>query len=198
MKLKDPLIWIKKDALDSDFCSQCIKKFESDDRKYPGVVGKSRSVQPTIKTSTDLYICNLPGWEEESKIFYNSLSKALSEYFLYVHTINEELNPFFRNIEIVDSGYQIQKTIPKGFYTWHDDFLVEDNRVRALTYIWYLNNVKSGGYTEFINGDKVNPETGKLMIFPSTWTYLHRGYPPASKTKYIVTGWASSLLPNYH
>jgi hypothetical protein len=30
---------------------------------------------------------------------------------------------------------------------------------------------------------------GKLILFPSTWTYLHRGVSPLFKDKYISTGW---------
>ena len=30
---------------------------------------------------------------------------------------------------------------------------------------------------------------GKLLIFPATWTYMHRGNVPISEDKYIVTGW---------
>ena len=33
------------------------------------------------------------------------------------------------------------------------------------------------------------PEEGKLVIWPSDWTYLHRGLPSPNETKYIATGW---------
>jgi hypothetical protein len=65
---------------------------------------------------------------------------------------------------------------------------------RALTFIWYLNDVTDDGYTEFIDGTRIQPETGKLLIFPATWTYLHRGVSPKTETKYICTGWIYSKL----
>ena len=58
-----------------------------------------------------------------------------------------------------------------------------------ITYLFYLNTIEEGGETEFIDGTKIKPETGKLLIFPATWTYEHRGNVPISSNKYICTGW---------
>ena len=33
------------------------------------------------------------------------------------------------------------------------------------------------------------PKEGKLVIWPSDWTHLHRGIPSLTQTKYILTGW---------
>ena len=88
----------------------------------------------------------------------------------------------------------MQKTSPGDFYDWHHDWMYHHGGVRTLTYIWYLNTIKDGGYTEFFNGTKVQPVTGKLLIFPATWTYMHRGFPPKSQSKYIVTGWLLNQL----
>jgi hypothetical protein len=42
--------------------------------------------------------------------------------------------------------------------------------------------------TEFLNGKKIKPEPGKIVFFPTTWTYAHRGQPIEKGNKYIVTG----------
>ena len=87
---------------------------------------------------------------------------------------------------------QIQKyTKLKGRYVYHQDFLIdwENKKNRVITFIWYLNNVETGGETEFWAKYKIKPETGKLLFFPSTWTYPHRGMMPISNDKYIITGW---------
>ena len=63
-----------------------------------------------------------------------------------------------------------------------------------LTYIFYLNTLKGrGGETEFLNGPKVRPVTGKLLIFPASWDCVHRGVSPVSETKYIATGWVCNV-----
>jgi hypothetical protein len=51
-----------------------------------------------------------------------------------------------------------------------------------------LNDVQDGGETIFMNC-KIKPKKGRLLIFPSTWTYIHGGNIPISNDKYILTGW---------
>jgi hypothetical protein len=55
----------------------------------------------------------------------------------------------------------------------------------------YLNDIKQGGETEFLNqAMRVQPEAGKVVIFPAYFTHVHRGNPVLSaQDKYILTGW---------
>ena len=58
---------------------------------------------------------------------------------------------------------------------------------RFLVFFLYLNDVAEGGETEFPDLDlTISPECGKLLVFPSIWTYLHRGNVPISNDKYIL------------
>ena len=124
--------------------------------------------------------------ENINKIYIknSSLNKNLQAYkdwvpYPYEHYVCDR--------EIEDSGYQIQETQPGGFYKWHHDGLGS----RMLTFIWYLNDITEGGYTEFNTGFKVQPQTGKLVIFPGLWPWVHRGVAPKSEVKYLCTGWVS-------
>ena len=69
---------------------------------------------------------------------------------------------------------------------------------RLWTYIWYLNTIenKDDGYTQFIDGTKVQPKVGRLVIFPALWPYLHRAYPSPDEVKYICTGWCYTRSKN--
>jgi len=82
--------------------------------------------------------------------------------------------------------------INEGRYWFHTDESVDyinGNLInRHLTYLYYLNDVQDGGETIFMNC-KVKPKKGRLIIFPSTWTYIHGGNTPISNDKYILTGW---------
>ena len=50
--------------------------------------------------------------------------------------------------------------------------------------------VDEGGETEFLNQEvKINPERGKLILFPPFWTHEHRGVTLKEGTKYIATTW---------
>lgn len=140
---------------------------------------------PHIKQSTDLHISGLEGWEDIDSQLFDILSESINQYHLHVGNYIGEIN-FLQN-PLNDQGYQIQRTEPGGFYVWHTDERDDHDKSRYLTYLWYLNDVVEG-HTEFISGERVYPEEGKLLLFPATWTYQHRGTPPKS-VKYICTGW---------
>ncbi len=187
------LIQTYSNNLKSEFCEHLIQKFESDERKHPGkVIGDGSNsdfcIQPEYKISTDLNISILNDWKSEDSILYESLHQPLRDYTKYCKSINPELVDFGNRI--TDTGYQIQRTKPKEYYSWHHDWHCDPmNGGRIITYIWYLNDIHHEGETEFIDGTKIKPEQGKLLLFPSTWTYVHRGVSPLSEIKYICTGW---------
>lgn len=190
IKTISDFLWTKPNSLSEDFCDHVIEKFESDSRKHQGIVGCDHIVDTSTKKSTDLEITILEDWKKEDLIFHNSLMKGLTEYISYLKQFHEKLS--FCPEALTDTGYQIQRTDPGGFYIWHNDEHAELSRLRVATFIWYLNDVHEDGYTEFVDGTRIQPEKGKLLIFPSGWNFLHRGYPPKSEVKYIVTGWVYS------
>lgn len=177
-KKKFDFIIENKKSLSSDFCEEIIKKFEQDPRKRNGVT--NGGYKPEHKKSVDLHISNLENWKEIDEKLYNALEIGVRSYIKQFSNINKKIH---------DLGYNVQKTkANEGFYHWHCDNGRTEHRV--LTFIWYLNTVDKGGETEFYyQGKKIKPEAGKLLIFPSFWTHLHRGNMPLSCDKYIVTGW---------
>ena len=59
-------------------------------------------------------------------------------------------------------------------------------------YSIYLNTVEEGGETEFLyQSQRVKPVKGRIVIWPAGFPYVHRGNPPLSGEKYIVTSWIS-------
>lgn len=184
-KISD-FIWVKDSALSSEFCNHCIEKFEEDDSLYPGCTASG--VDKNIKDTMDLRITDREDWLKEDEIFRNSLSKGIQEYKDYMCTFSS----FFelQSLDYYDTGYQIQRYEPDSGYTWHhDDDLSQKSLQRSMTFIWYLNTIEEDGYTEFVDGTRVRAKEGRMAIFPSSWTFLHRGYPPKNQRKYICTGW---------
>ena len=174
-------IYVERDALPKSFCNNVIEKFEQDDRKRQGQVGGGVCLE--IKRSSDLSISELDDWESYDQAFFRCLNNGLKKYIRFLpeeYIKNKALSELGN-----DTGYQIQKTQPGDYYIWHHD----QTKTRLVTFIWYLNDVKDGGYTEFIDGTRIQPEAGKLIIFPATWDFLHRGVSPKSETKYLCTGW---------
>lgn len=88
-------------------------------------------------------------------------------------------------------AWKIQKTLPsQGYHAWHYEADVAVHAKRLLTWILYLNDVEDGGETEFLYQSKrVKPKTGTLILWPASFTHVHRGNPPLTGAKYIVTGW---------
>ncbi len=169
-------------ALEPEFCRSVIQKFEDDPNKGDGLIGVGVGVHnPDIKSSSDLSITGRPEWEREDNIFFSSLSNI----FRYFHSL------VGHETEFDDSGYAIQRTNIGQKYDYHVDYSAAPGSInRILTIIWYLNDVKKGGETEFRNQEiAVQPEVGKAIVFPPYWTHVHRGLTPISNTKYICTTW---------
>lgn len=88
---------------------------------------------------------------------------------------------------------KIQRTLPGGgYHVWHIERsgTCLDSLKRVLAYTLYLNDVEEGGETEFlIQNMRVKPKKGRVCFFPAHFPYLHRGNPPLSGEKYIMTSW---------
>lgn len=186
-------VFVIDNQLTTPFCSHLINKFEEDlDGHTYGMVQDGHI--PTIKQSTDLHITNGTTkhlWLAEDRELNEALKNAIIRYDEHLVSkvkAMENINIF---AEMFDTGHQMQRTSPGGFYNWHSDSC----DTRLLTYIFYLNDVKGGGgYTEFCDGTKIHPKAGRMLIFPATWQYIHRGVAPKKDIKYIVTGWLHSKL----
>ena len=166
------------------FCRHVIDKYEQELSMTPGKTFGGR--RPEIKQSSDLCITHgetAEAWTAEDKIFEECVANAI---FKYYKILEKRMPGLYKDPgNFFDTGYQVQRTTPGGFYDWHSD--CRDSR--RLTFIWYLNDIKKGGYTEFCDGTKVQPKAGRMLIFPATAQYLHRGVAPKKDIKYIVTGW---------
>ena len=56
--------------------------------------------------------------------------------------------------------------------------------------MYYLNDVESGGETEFyFQKRSIKPRKGTVVIAPAGFTHTHRGNVPISGDKYIITSW---------
>ena len=187
------LIWVKNNSLSESFCNHLIKRFEVDPLRDEGKVDQNNPrVDRSLKVTMDTGITSNPAYAEEDKILYKACKIALDEYEQHLEVLaegNKRLHPSY-DYEIKDTGYKIQKYAPNGYYHWHHDWCLQNGWSRTFTYLWYLNTIeeKDGGWTEFIDGTKVQPKCGSILFFPATWTYVHRGYT-TKVPKYLVNGW---------
>lgn len=104
------------------------------------------------------------------------------------HYINEYT--YLGNFSYVSSLCLLQKTEPtNGYHIFHAENVNWNLNNRTMAWMVYLNDVEEGGETEFLyQKRKVKPTKGTILIWPGSYTHLHRGNPPMSD-KYIATGW---------
>jgi hypothetical protein len=86
---------------------------------------------------------------------------------------------------------KIQKTlIGQGYHRWHYETSTMNVTRRVLAFQLYLNTVDEGGETEFLYYPKrIKAQAGRLIMWPAGFTHTHRGNPPISGEKYVLTGW---------
>lgn len=116
----------------------------------------------------------------------NTTVKALKEYFVDTGCEVDGMIPRTYGLEQL----RINKTANNGKdgFGPHTDVGDHASARRFITALYYLNDVDVGGDAAFPNlGFSCRPVKGSMLIFPSTWQYLHQGFKPISQPKYILT-----------
>jgi hypothetical protein len=187
--IKD-FIAVYENAFEPNYCKEVVKYYDSSERA--GMVRTRQFEENVGKDLKDGDILNAAGMQ----CINAQSSQGLQKYFndqLYTKFLPEYANEFFpvKQVQLHNFGFKIQKTkIGGGYHSWHYENGGREVCVRALVWMLYLNDVKEGGETEFLYQHmRVQPKTGTLVIWPAGFTHTHRGNPPISNDKYIVTGW---------
>ena len=119
----------------------------------------------------------------------NRMIMMLSQYFEeFPHLISGDS-------EWVSGATILQKTNPtEGYHEFHYENGGWDEQKRLLAWMIYLNDVEKGGETEFLYQKmRIKPQKNVALIWPASFTHIHRGLTPISGTKYILTGWFSPV-----
>ena len=182
---KDSFICVQDEALPASLCDEIISFFEQSEKKFKGRVvdaNGNRIEDEKERVSTDLDLSGEAG--SDSKIdreLYRLVNRAFNTYV--------DMFGVLRSFSINDTSYFVTR-YPKGegFYDWHIDAANEATINRIFSCVVYLNTVDEGGETEFFYQKlSVKPKKGRLILFPSSWTHLHRGAAPVSSDKFIMT-----------
>lgn len=98
--------------------------------------------------------------------------------------------PYLKAFPYTSSCVLLQQTNPKeGYHAFHAEDSTWNNQLRTLAWMVYLNDVDDGGETEYLYQQlKIKPKQGRVVIWPGSFTHVHRGNPPMSE-KFIATGW---------
>jgi len=182
---RDDFITVIDNAISHDFCDELIWTFDKmREQGFSYTRKKQKGFESTIMKDLSVTVCdvNIPKYWSQSIKITNMLTNHFDAYF----------DQYPNDGNMVISGVKIQKTLPsEGYHIWHSDGGGSDMS-RVLTFVYYLNDVEEGGETEFLHqSKKIKPKKGNAVWFPSCYTHLHRGNPPISGEKYIMTGWLS-------
>ena len=138
------------------------------------------------------------------------MSMGMDKYIIKELSLTNEFNEFFKflNTDIIRNytdkiphlnnpvahEAKIQNTHPgQGYHVWHCEW-TNDLPRRVLAWALFLNDVDEGGETEFLYQSKrIAPKFNRFVCWPAGWTHIHRGNPPLSNEKYVVTGWVSII-----
>lgn len=207
-KFLNECIYINTNAICPQLCNDIIQMFEEQiDGKYEGVT--AAGLNKNIKDTTDYIIPrdknnvknvnDINKWAKINTFLEEELDRNVKKYVKGLQSImnvNEENSSnkykFITSNNLTTKEFMIQRYIKeKGRYIYHHDGKIDwsENKFRLITYIYYLNTVEEGGETEFFNEIRIKPEVGKLVLFPASIFWPHRGMMPKSSNKYIITGW---------
>ena len=163
--------------IDGDLCDKIIENFNDLSKltTYDELRGYSRLSENNL--DSDIL-------EEYNKSIKDAFA-AYGEEYSWVNIMTSEWSFF--------PPYNIQKYAPGDAYnpTHIEEGGPRKGKIqRKLAFTTYLNDIEEGGETEFLYQKcRFKPEKNTLLVWPSQFTHLHRGNPPLSNDKYIITGW---------
>jgi|TARA_B100001029_G_scaffold163156_1_gene153063 hypothetical protein len=147
-----------------------------------------QNIQYNVRSNTtqqDKQLSLEPFWPDlAAQVNQSLLSATLKDYL--------ERYPYLsRHPEWTSANTLLQKTSPsEGYHEWHCENMGWVNNSRAIAWMIYLNDVEEGGETEFLYQQKrFKPTRNTAILWPGSWDHIHRGNPPLSGDKYILTGW---------
>jgi hypothetical protein len=93
--------------------------------------------------------------------------------------------------------FNLQRYAPgEGFSQWHCDWTISDEATepgnRVLAWILYCDSVEEAGTEFHWQQHHEAAERGKLVIFPTSPSHIHRGRVNNEFSKTIATGWINA------
>jgi hypothetical protein len=187
----DNFIGVYDNYFSDEFCDNLITHFEWSQR-----TNKTYLRPEAESVKNDESVCLNPGNIQEINFTWPNIQGYMDE-FNHVFW-NECYTDYLGRFSVLANydghtvyTYKVQKTLPGGgYHIWHSEDGSKQMAQRVGVYILYLNDVQEGGETEFLYQTKrVTAKKGRLVIFPPNYPWAHRGNPPLSGEKYILTGW---------
>ena len=175
----DDLIHVYDDALDEKTCNFLVKVFDEESKHHEVIENEGR---PNFTQFNLTENCNST---DELKKVHDSVIKKVQKYQKkYYKFVDARVFPSEHSFE----QFRIKRynTGGEDLFDTHVDVSDYSSARRFLSFMFYLNDVSEGGETIF-RDKQITPKKGTLLVFPPLWMYPHRGDPPISNPKYIMS-----------
>ena len=212
-------ILTRDNAFPADLCDEFISRFEAHPVKRPGATGSGVDPAKKFSLDLDIdqvpafrecgqklvnlllgyfaeYFVKYPFFGSVSPVLLNQQSGDKTTITMDNRSIvtPDLMKMIVPNYFHLGPLTMLRYTAQEGGYPhWHAEIFPEPSAeamFRALFFVVYLNDVETGGETEFFFYDrKVAPRKGGLLIAPAGFTHTHRGAITRSHDKYIVSSW---------
>jgi hypothetical protein len=173
--------------VNTDICDEIIDFFNNSKEVKQGRVTGPDNTTMVDKTMKDSRDCSFIGDQNLCNKYAKVLQECLNLYrekYIYCDTTTSWSIRETPNVQYYPPG--------GGYFYYHCERPSGQHPyvTRHLVFMTYLNDVTDAGETEFFYQKlKIKPEKGLTLIWPSDWTFTHRGVMSPTQEKYIVTGW---------
>jgi len=178
----------------NDACDQAVKMFNHY-KKFNKVFNRFHSEKTTPDKKNDTHLFVRPEFITDEDFGIDKLKLLMVNFDIALRNYYTETNiQNYISGQLKTDYVKIQRTIPtQGYHIWHVEHGdAVGSQKRVLVYSIYLNDVEDGGETEFLlQAQRVKPVKGRIVIWPAGYPYVHRGNPPLSGEKYLLTSWIS-------
>ena len=190
-RMNDDFIRIYENSAPQDLCNELVKWFDlCSDKNFTihnmpfpdGKVNFKERTDESITVPSQPSVISFSLPNEITVAYWKILQECYDNYIANYGLGGESLTSSRFKIHKVKEG--------EGYHRWHYETETKNLCNRILAWMTYLKVPEEGGETEFLYQHKrIEPEVGKTLIWPATFTHLHRGNPPLKGEKYYITGW---------
>ena len=185
------LVRVYDGALPASVCQRIIDLFEGDPERQFRRAQQNTWVEYTVTQSP------LPVWREIERTLIRNMADHIKDYSRMPAARMLGLRGPRSFEQLMIKKYETGRETPDGFPEHFDAYNVRTS-IRLLGFLWYLNDVATGGETDFaVLGKRIPPRTGRLVLLPPMWMYSHSGLTPVSNPKYIVTSYLTFRDPDH-
>jgi hypothetical protein len=186
----DDFVGVYENALTAEACDSIISYFQELDKLNLAFSRRDlKDADPHLKEDRSVFPMSA------KEIYLRQTTPVLN---LFMESFVSCWDQYTKRYSLLKTGikFQIQSIriqntpIGGGYHTWHWESNNYTLSPRFISFMTYLNDVEEGGETEFLYLHKrFYPKKGTTLIWPSGFTHTHRGNPPLSNDKWILTGW---------